>query len=84
MRLYDGRLEDSARQLSMAEQLLQTVPADRRERFALQHAETTLALARRRGNLPTVVESMRSVETALSAQARARSSSATTCGPPRS
>ena len=69
VRLYDGHLEDSARHLSMAEQLLQTVPADRRERFALQHAETTLALARRRGDLPTVVESMRSVETALSAQA---------------
>ena len=69
VRLYDGHLEDCARHLSMAEQLLQTVPADRRERFALQHAETTLALARRRGDLPTVVESMRSIETALSEQA---------------
>ena len=69
VRIYDGRLEDSARHLSTAEQLLQTVPGDRRERFALQHAETTLALARRRGDLPTVVESMRSIETALSEQA---------------
>ena len=68
VRLYDGHLEDCARHLSMAEQLLQTVPGDRRERFALQHAETTLALARRRGDLPTVVESMRSIETALSEQ----------------
>jgi LuxR family transcriptional regulator, maltose regulon positive regulatory protein len=68
-RLYDGHLEDSAHHLRAARQLAQNVPADRRERFELQHAETTLALARRRGDLPTVLESMGSVETALSAHA---------------
>jgi LuxR family transcriptional regulator, maltose regulon positive regulatory protein len=67
-RLFDGHLDDSAHHLSVAQRLTQTVPTERRERFELQRAETTLELARRRGDLPTVLESMRSVEAALSGQ----------------
>ena len=69
VRLYDGRLEESAHHLSVAEQLRQTVPSERRERFELERAETKLGLARRRGDLPAVLDSMRAVETALPGQA---------------
>ena len=67
-RLYDGLLEESARYLAVAERRCDAVAGERRPRFDLQLAETRLALARRRGDLSAVVETMRSVETALAAQ----------------
>ena len=68
-RLAEGHLDESSHHLAVAARALESIPAERRERFELQRAETALALARRRGDLPTVLELMRSVETALSGQA---------------
>ena len=67
-RLYDGLLEESARYIAAAERRADTVRDERRQRFDLQLAETRLALARRRGDLATVQETMRPLETALAAQ----------------
>jgi LuxR family maltose regulon positive regulatory protein len=66
--LYDGLLDESRYHLALAERLAESVPAQRRPRFELQRAETRLALARRRGDLPAVHEAMRAVERALTAQ----------------
>ena len=67
-RLSDGLLNESAHFLAAAQRCANTVPAERRSRFDLQLAEARLALARRRGDLPSVLERMRSVEAALAAQ----------------
>jgi LuxR family maltose regulon positive regulatory protein len=66
--LHDGLLMESGQYLAVAERRSATVAGDRRPRFDLQLAETRLAVARRRGDLSAVVETMRSVETALAAQ----------------
>ena len=67
-RLSDGLLNESAHFLAAAQRRSDAVPAERRPRFDLQLAETQLALARRRGDLPSVLERMRSVEAAVAAQ----------------
>jgi LuxR family maltose regulon positive regulatory protein len=67
-RLYDGLLDESGRYLALAERQSHAVAGERRDRFDLQLAETRLALARRRGDLSTVLETMQSLETALAAQ----------------
>ncbi|MGZ4202911.1 MAG: LuxR C-terminal-related transcriptional regulator [Thermoleophilaceae bacterium] len=67
-RLYDGALDESAAYIAIAGRLADTVADERRRRFDLQLAEVTLALARRRGNLGAVLETMRSMEELLSAQ----------------
>jgi LuxR family transcriptional regulator, maltose regulon positive regulatory protein len=67
-RLSDGLLEESGQYLAVAERRSATVAGERRPRFDLQLAETRLALARRRGDLPTVLETMGSLESALAAQ----------------
>ena len=67
-RLYDGLLEESAHYIAMVERRADAVPEERRQRFELQLAEIRLALARRRGDLATVQETMRPLEAALAAQ----------------
>jgi LuxR family transcriptional regulator, maltose regulon positive regulatory protein len=67
-RQTDGRLDESAHHLAVAGRTPESVPAERRGRFDVQRAGTTLALARRRGDLRAVLESVRAVETALSVE----------------
>jgi LuxR family maltose regulon positive regulatory protein len=66
-RLHDGLLDESAAFIAAAERLTANAP-DERQRLELPLAEARLALARRRGDLGTVVEQMRSLEAALQAQ----------------
>jgi LuxR family maltose regulon positive regulatory protein len=66
--LYDGLLEESRHHLELAQRLSDSVPAERRQRFGLHEAETRLALARRRGDLPAVREAMDALERSLTAQ----------------
>ena len=67
-RLFEGRVEDAAAYIDLAERGATTVSDDRRSRFELRKATTRLSLARRRGDLPAALEAMRSVEAALEAQ----------------
>jgi LuxR family transcriptional regulator, maltose regulon positive regulatory protein len=67
-RLFEGRVEDAAAYIDLAERGAATVSDHRRSRFELRKATTTLSLARRRGDLPAALEAMRSVEAALEAQ----------------
>jgi LuxR family transcriptional regulator, maltose regulon positive regulatory protein len=67
-RLHDGLLDESAAFLATAERLAANAPDERRRRLELPLAEARLALARRRGDLGTVLEQMRSVEAALQEQ----------------
>jgi LuxR family maltose regulon positive regulatory protein len=67
-RLFEGRVEDAAAYIDLAERLAATVSDDRRARFELRKATTRLSLARRFGDLPAALEAMQSVEAALEAQ----------------
>ena len=67
-RLFEGRVEDAAAYIDLAERVATTVSDDRRSRFELRKATTRLSLARRRGDLPAALEAMQSVEAALAAQ----------------
>jgi LuxR family transcriptional regulator, maltose regulon positive regulatory protein len=67
-RLHDGRLDESAAYIAAAERLTATAPEERRQRLGLPLAEARLALARRRGDLGTVLEAMQCLEAALQAQ----------------
>ena len=67
-RLYDGLLGESMHYIAIVERRADAVPEERRPRFELQLAEIRLALARRRGDLATVQETMRPLEAALAAQ----------------
>jgi LuxR family maltose regulon positive regulatory protein len=66
-RLHDGRLDESAAYLAAAERLA-TAPEERRQRLGLPLAEARLALARRRGDLGTVLEATQCLKAALQAQ----------------
>ena len=68
VRLLDGALGESAGYVGVADRLVETVPAERRTRFDLLRAVVTLAVARWRGDLQSVVEAMRAAEVALEAQ----------------
>jgi LuxR family transcriptional regulator, maltose regulon positive regulatory protein len=67
VRLLAGQREESAAYVDLAEGLADAVPEDRRPRFDVQLAEMRLVVARWRGELRTVLESMRSLEAALAA-----------------
>jgi LuxR family maltose regulon positive regulatory protein len=67
-RLHDGRLDDSAAYLAAADRLSATAPEERRRRLGLPLAEARLALARRRGDIGTVLEAMQCLQAALRAQ----------------
>jgi LuxR family maltose regulon positive regulatory protein len=67
-RVPDAALEDAVAYLAVAERLAGDVAPDRRPRFELELAVVKLALARRRGDLPTVRDTMVAVQTALREQ----------------
>jgi LuxR family maltose regulon positive regulatory protein len=67
-RLHDGLLEESAAYIAAAERLAAMAPHELRRRLGLPLAEAKLALARRRGDVGTVLEEMDSLEAALQAR----------------
>ncbi len=67
VRLLAGQREESATYVDLAEGLADAVPEERRRRFDVQLAEMRLVVARWRGDLDTVLASMRSLEAALAA-----------------
>jgi LuxR family transcriptional regulator, maltose regulon positive regulatory protein len=67
VRLLAGQREDSAAYVDLARRLADTVPQERRRRFDVQLAEMRLVVARWRGDLEAVLESVRSLEAVLAA-----------------
>jgi LuxR family maltose regulon positive regulatory protein len=67
-RIPDAALDDAVNYLAMAEAGATGVPADRRPRFDVELAVVKLALARRRADLPTVLEAAAALEAALREQ----------------
>jgi LuxR family maltose regulon positive regulatory protein len=61
--LAQGRLEDAAVQLAVAESGLERASPDRRRRLAIANASLRLALARRSGQFADVVEQVRLLDT---------------------
>jgi LuxR family transcriptional regulator, maltose regulon positive regulatory protein len=57
--LAQGRLDDAAAHLAVAETYVETAPPDRQRRLRVALASLKLSLARRRGNLAGVVEQVR-------------------------
>jgi LuxR family maltose regulon positive regulatory protein len=57
--LAQGRLDEAAAQLAVAEAHAETAPPDRRRRLRVAVASLQLALARRRGHLASVIEQAR-------------------------
>jgi LuxR family maltose regulon positive regulatory protein len=68
-RVFDGRDDESAAHVVIAERLAPTVAEDRRPLFELRLAGARLWLARHRGDLNRVPDASRSVEAALTEQA---------------
>ena len=64
-RIPDAALEDAVAYLAIAEAGAGDVPAERRPRFDVEVAAVKLALARRRADLPTVLEAAAALEAAL-------------------
>jgi LuxR family transcriptional regulator, maltose regulon positive regulatory protein len=64
-RLFEGRTDETAAYIELADQLSAEVPEDRRWHFDLRVASTKLWLARRRVDLRAALETMRSVEASL-------------------
>jgi len=54
--VYQGRLDEGAAHLAVAESQVETAPADRQRRLRVAIASLKLSLARRRGNLAGVIE----------------------------
>ena len=67
-RLLDGNREQCAAYVGVAERLIDTVPQERRQRFALVLGVLRLVLARWRGDVESVLRAMPLVEEALVAQ----------------
>jgi LuxR family maltose regulon positive regulatory protein len=67
-RVFEGRFEDAATLLDLAERRSTTVADEQRWRFHLRLANVRLWVARLRGELGTALEAMESVEAALAAQ----------------
>jgi LuxR family transcriptional regulator, maltose regulon positive regulatory protein len=64
-RLFEGRTDETAAYIELADQLSAAVPEERHWRFDLRVASTHLWLARRRVDLDGALEAMRSVEALL-------------------
>jgi LuxR family transcriptional regulator, maltose regulon positive regulatory protein len=64
--LNQGRLEEAAAQLALAETHVQTAPPGRRRRLALAIADLRLALARRSGQFSEVIEQVTLLEASIS------------------
>jgi LuxR family maltose regulon positive regulatory protein len=57
--LLEGRLDEAAAHLAVAERHAETAPPGRRRRLRMAVASLKLSLARRRGNLPGVIEQVK-------------------------
>jgi LuxR family maltose regulon positive regulatory protein len=66
--LVQGRLDQAAAHLSVAETYAETAPPDRQRRLRLAIASMQLSLARRRGNLAGVVEQVRFLASPVTGQ----------------
>ena len=66
--LVQGRLDEAAAHLAVAETYAGTAPPDRRRRLRVALASLQLSLARRRGNLAGVVEQVRFLASPLTGQ----------------
>jgi LuxR family maltose regulon positive regulatory protein len=66
--LNQGRLEEAAAQLSLAESNVQSAPAVRRRRLAVAIASLRLGIARRNGQFSEVVEQVNLLENSISAE----------------
>jgi LuxR family maltose regulon positive regulatory protein len=67
-RIPDAALEDAGTYLAIAEEGAEDVPSEARPRFDVEVAAVKLALARRRADLPAVLEAADALETALRAR----------------
>ncbi|MEA2159647.1 MAG: LuxR family transcriptional regulator, maltose regulon positive regulatory protein [Solirubrobacteraceae bacterium] len=63
--LNQGRLEEAAAQLALAESYVQSAPAARRRRLAVAIASVRLALARRNGQFGEVVEQVNLLDSSI-------------------
>jgi LuxR family transcriptional regulator, maltose regulon positive regulatory protein len=66
--LVQGRLDEAAAHLSVAERYAQTAPPDRRRRLRVAIASLKLSLARRRGHLAGVIEQARFLASPVTGQ----------------
>jgi LuxR family maltose regulon positive regulatory protein len=66
--LAQGRLDEAAAHLSVAETYAETAPTERRRRLGVAIASLRLSLARRRGNLAGVIEHVRFLASPVSGQ----------------
>ena len=66
--LVQGRLDQAAAHLAVAETYAQTAPSDRRRRLQVAIASLKLSLARRRGHLADVIEQVRFLATPVAGQ----------------
>src|SRR5258705_9655919 len=66
--LAQGRLDEAAARLAVAETYAETAPPDRRRRLRVAVASLTLSLARRRGHLAGVIEQARFLASPVTGQ----------------
>ena len=66
--LAHGRLDEAAAHLTVAKAHVQTTPPDRRHRLGVAIASLQLALARRRGQLDSVIEHVRFLDSPVTGQ----------------
>jgi LuxR family maltose regulon positive regulatory protein len=66
--LVQGRLDEAAAHLAVAEAHAETAPADRRRRLRVAIASLKLSLARRRGHLAGVIEQVRFLASPVTGQ----------------
>ena len=66
--LNQGRLEEAAAQLALAESLVQSAPPARRRRLAVAIASLRLAIARRSGRFADVIEQVNLLDASISAE----------------
>jgi LuxR family transcriptional regulator, maltose regulon positive regulatory protein len=66
--LVQGRLDEAAAHLAVAEAHLETAPADRQRRHRVAIAALELSLARRRGHLAGVLEQVRFLDSPVTGQ----------------
>jgi LuxR family transcriptional regulator, maltose regulon positive regulatory protein len=68
--LVQGRLDEAAAHLAVAETHVETAPPDRQRRLRVAIASLKLSLARRRGHLADVVEQVRFLASPISGESR--------------
>ena len=66
--LVQGRLDEAAAHLAVAEAYAETAPPDRRRRLRVAIASLKLSLARRRGHLASVIEQVRFLASPVTGQ----------------